>query len=776
MGWCFRSATGSACALPAVGSAVLGRGHWTGVLDVSVSRAQVQATVCPERDGVRVTNVGRNDSAFARAGAQGEERLPPGASALLAEGDTLMLLPSRHHFALVRVPGDASPALPAAAAAAAAAEGSEGLQGAARQPCELPSVAAPAPAGVGHREAELQAPAAAAPAGVAVPAVAVAHSEVELQAPAAAAPAGVEMHSVGRDEAEAEPPVPAAGGGPGALAPASASPGRPEAEVPPAAAAAAAASTPPSTSPAGAAGVAEGGGAQGRRGMGSRSGSLDDMRGVTEWAAGLSAAAVSAGVEQLREMFPDHSDAALRSLLLEARGSVESAAASLLGDPAPAPPASPAAAAVAAVPASPRSAAVESLAALFPSVARAELESAYERSARDLDAAVALLLGDPAPPPAAAAAAPAAPEARGEGEAAGEAPAKRRRVVRERDIAGFAFRLDEERHAQSLVGKRLDDAVEQIRADVAAFGEEAAFAVYCFQTMLEREQELGADYFVFYHSYSLAELLYEVQAELARAVYDLPDDFAPLPRLLHRPFHGKPTLELLMEDFRHMSSQDHDPAFRALAISASCSLFATSTEAPPTSCFRSGYSCGDLSFRGLLTSTLEAVGVPQGEVAEALADELVDIGDRHRVVTWPYKRSDSGRRGAHAVMGAAAGPAGHMLQVFVHKDHVDSIAYESLPMGVPTGRGPLSELLAAGRIDGQARVFMHPAVFTDTTKSRLFHYCADMGLSCMDPAVAGSRGALVQDLRKALSLITGDYRALRRAFKAIEGMPGSQDP
>ena len=128
--------------------------------------------------------------------------------------------------------------------------------------------------------------------------------------------------------------------------------------------------------------------------------------------------------------------------------------------------------------------------------------------------------------------------------------------------------------------------------------------------MLAREQQHHGDFICFYHSYSFAALLYECQSEIARTVYGLPSDFAPLPRLLHEPYHTCPTMHDLKHTFQNgMSGQDHHPAFRAVAISASCSLNAFGSEAPPLNCFQHGYSCSDLSFRGLLDNLLRTLSV-----------------------------------------------------------------------------------------------------------------------------------------------------------------------
>ncbi len=73
-----------------------------------------------------------------------------------------------------------------------------------------------------------------------------------------------------------------------------------------------------------------------------------------------------------------------------------------------------------------------------------------------------------------------------------------------------------------------------------------AYGKQCFRRMLDREEELGEDFCVFYHSYSFIALLYEVQACLACCALRLSPGLAPLPRLLKAPFDGKPCLQLLM--------------------------------------------------------------------------------------------------------------------------------------------------------------------------------------------------------------------------------------
>eukprot|EP00047_Mylnosiga_fluctuans_P014185 m.36148 g.36148 ORF g.36148 m.36148 type:complete len:704 (-) comp5375_c0_seq2:2188-4299(-) len=328
---------------------------------------------------------------------------------------------------------------------------------------------------------------------------------------------------------------------------------------------------------------------------------------------------------------------------------------------------------------------------------------------------------------------------------------------------------------------------------------------WVFRRMLQREQEHFKDYVVFYHSYSYAAILYEVQAAVARALYDLEPTFAPLPRLLKKPFDSSPALDILMAEFKRMSGQDHNPAFRAVAISVSNSLFGFGSEAPPISCFRGGYSCTDLSFRQALLNILTSCGLPAAMLTD-VADNVVrvakEFGMGGNYAPLPTERSSAsggggrgrghGRKFARYDPGPAHGYApplpnqGHMLQIFVHKDTVDHVAYQSHAMGVPVETTePLSSFLrnadprpdrrggmgglAAGvtaACNGQARVFMHPSVFTDPKRALLYHYCANDELMHDGPK---SRAAFLQRLDQALSPIVGSVDGLHRAHLGVEG-------
>ena len=60
---------------------------------------------------------------------------------------------------------------------------------------------------------------------------------------------------------------------------------------------------------------------------------------------------------------------------------------------------------------------------------------------------------------------------------------------------------------------------------------------------------IGAgEWAVFYHSYSVAALLYEVQAAVASVLFRFKSEFASLPRLLWAPFEHIPTAHRMLEE------------------------------------------------------------------------------------------------------------------------------------------------------------------------------------------------------------------------------------
>ena len=114
-----------------------------------------------------------------------------------------------------------------------------------------------------------------------------------------------------------------------------------------------------------------------------------------------------------------------------------------------------------------------------------------------------------------------------------------------------------------------------------------------------------------YHSYNAPALLYEVQAELARTLYSLPDDTAPLCRLLQSPFKRIPNMDYLLKVFPGMPGQDADTDYQAVAICATVSLFGGDSEAPPLSSFAAGYCATGGILRKVLISLLTELGASQ---------------------------------------------------------------------------------------------------------------------------------------------------------------------
>eukprot|EP00913_Durusdinium_trenchii_P028900 g27097.t1 len=142
------------------------------------------------------------------------------------------------------------------------------------------------------------------------------------------------------------------------------------------------------------------------------------------------------------------------------------------------------------------------------------------------------------------------------------------------------------------------------------------------------EKEFCGEWVVFYHSYSSAALLYEVQAAVASVLFRFKAEFASLPRLLCAPFHHIPTAKRMLEEF------PNDFACHRLFQGGTSSLLAHDSEAPAKSVFLAGYSVGPL--KGVLEKLLGSCGVPAGKV-KGLATEIIKLA----VKKLPQKSSPS---------------------------------------------------------------------------------------------------------------------------------------
>jgi len=279
---------------------------------------------------------------------------------------------------------------------------------------------------------------------------------------------------------------------------------------------------------------------------------------------------------------------------------------------------------------------------------------------------------------------------------------------------------------------------------------------HCFDEMLKREKQLCGEFAVFYHSYSFAALLYEVQAAVAAVLFRFKSEYASLPRLLKKPYDELPDADALIALFPKMPTRDHDPRFRAVAISATSSILAGDSEAPPKNIFLSGYSCTDLSFVGVLEGLLVSCGVP-ASLKTTLGQKIIEMCATYGLDASQFKGKP-----------CKSGRAGHMLQLFVKRSIVDKYVYAAHPFGVVDKKRPvLSKYLEGkGPIQGQVRIVTNPSAFMRGNAVRMYVYSAD-------ETFHAKRG----DFQKALtSLLTPIIGAREVRLKAAEGIYGGKVP
>eukprot|EP00667_Euglena_gracilis_P008044 EG_transcript_8141 len=300
--------------------------------------------------------------------------------------------------------------------------------------------------------------------------------------------------------------------------------------------------------------------------------------------------------------------------------------------------------------------------------------------------------------------------------------------------------------AQASLGAQSKRGVKAIDYGPVVSGD--AHGSHCFDRMLENEARLCGEWAVFYHSYSVAALLYEVQAAVAAVLFRFKSTFAVLPRLLLKGFAAYPDAPALLAAFPTMVGQDHDPRYRQVGVCGTSALLADDSEAPAKSVFLMGYSVGPL--KGVLENLLVACGFPKAKVKD-LAKQIVSLSTKHGLDV----RGFGGK-------GCKSGRSGHLLQIFVKRELVDKYVYASLPYGVPDPpRQPLSKFLAGpGPIHGQVRICAHPAVFMRAAYVRMYVYSAD-------PTFHAKRQAFQEELTNLLDPILGSAEARREAAEGI---------
>lgn len=274
----------------------------------------------------------------------------------------------------------------------------------------------------------------------------------------------------------------------------------------------------------------------------------------------------------------------------------------------------------------------------------------------------------------------------------------------------------------------------------------------CFDEMLKMEEEFAGEWVVFYHSYSCAAILYEVQAAVGSVLFRFKAEFAGLPRILAHGFKHIPDAARMLEEFPKWPDQDHNPAFKAVGLCATSSLLAKDAEAPAKSVFLAGYSVGTLE--GVLEKLLQAVGVPKAMVSK-LAKDILALSAKHGLDTTGIpggKKCKSGR-------------SGHMLQIFLRRELIEKFVYPALPFGVPDKKRdlPVSKYLAEkAPIVGQVRITLNPDVFLRSIYSRMFTYSAD-------PTYYKNRKDFIRELVDLLEPILGDEEVRTKAATGIFG-------
>mmetsp|Transcript_61820 Transcript_61820/g.75788 ORF Transcript_61820/g.75788 Transcript_61820/m.75788 type:complete len:556 (-) Transcript_61820:131-1798(-) len=274
----------------------------------------------------------------------------------------------------------------------------------------------------------------------------------------------------------------------------------------------------------------------------------------------------------------------------------------------------------------------------------------------------------------------------------------------------------------------------------------------CFDEMLKNEKEFCGEWVVFYHSYSSAALLYEVQAAVAKVLFRFKAEFAALPRLLCAPFHHIPTAKRMLEEFPKWKDQDHNQAFKLVGLCGTSSLLADDSEAPAKSYFLSGYSVGPLE--GVLEKLLESCGVPLTQV-KALAAKIIELAVKSGL--------DCG--GIPGGKKCLSGRSGHLQQIFLRRELCDEYVYPSFPFGVPDKKRdkPLSKYLTQDvAIEGQVRITLNPDVFLRATTARMFTFPAD-------PTFNKNRRKFQEELKSLLEPVLGSEAVRRKAAKGIFG-------
>lgn len=321
---------------------------------------------------------------------------------------------------------------------------------------------------------------------------------------------------------------------------------------------------------------------------------------------------------------------------------------------------------------------------------------------------------------------------------------------------GEDLKLDLPKHVRDAQKKKGAQSLRKRKCDYGPAVSKDPHGKWCFDEMLKNEKEFCGEWVVFYHSYSCAAILYEIQAAVASVLFRFKAEFAGLPRILSHGFKHIPNAKRMLEEFPKWKDQDHNPAFKAVGLCGTSSLLAPDSEAPAKSVFLMGYSVGNL--KGVMEKLLAACGVPKPKVA-ATAKSILEAAATHGLDTCGIpggKKCKSGR-------------SGHMLQIFLRRELVDKYVYPAFAYGVPDKKRdkPFSKYLEEDvAVEGQVRITLNPDVFLRATYARMFSYSAD-------PTYHGNRTAFIEEVVGLLSPMLKDEEV---RMKAATGIFGGKPP
>ena len=402
---------------------------------------------------------------------------------------------------------------------------------------------------------------------------------------------------------------------------------------------------------------------------------------------------------------------------------------------------------------------------MFPNIAVNVLEETLRSCKDNLDTAVNRLLMmddegnyDAAPAPAPAPApkpvfgkAPASVLATGYWNIRGTGQ-KTEELTKEMDARGMIVNVDmglpwqSSHEMNSGYREYIYSHVWRIRDD-----REMQHTAVCLQTMIENEQRRYHDSYCFYHSFSVAHLMYELNSLIATIVYDLDTTeydgeisrnldfvFPPVPRVLFKPFTVIKDVNELSNFCKSMRTDENDgsPVYQAVGLSVSTSFFSMSSEAPPVALFRNGYSANFVKFDDSMRALLKECGFELNK-----ANHIINvINSTAKRYNYPTGRGMSFID--ERVWEDRA--TGHMLQIFINKAIVDQYVYPSKPYGFRKGKESMSSMMSANKTNGQARIYITPDLFRSHEYARLYYYCADMKFSTV-------REEFVRDVKRQLS-------------------------